>query len=68
MKIVNQLGYIRTIMGLSQTQLAKKTRIDRRVIADIELHVKVPTLKQALLLSRALKCSVNEIFILDNKK
>ena len=68
MKIVNNLGYIRTVMGYSQTQLARKTKIDRRVIADIELHVKVPSLKQALLLSRALKCSVNDIFILDDKQ
>ena len=68
MKIVNNLGYVRTLMGLSQTQLSKKTKIDRRVIADIELHVKIPSLKQALLLSRALNCSVNDIFILDDKQ
>ncbi len=68
MKIVNQLGYIRTVMGLSQEQLARKTGIDRRMISDIERYVKIPTLKQALLLSKALKCSVNDIFILDDKK
>ena len=67
MEIVNQLGYIRTVMGLSQEQLAKKTGIDRRMISDIERYVKIPTLKQALLLSKALKCSVNDIFILDKK-
>ena len=68
MKIVNNLGYIRTLMGFSQTQLAKKTGIDRRIIGDIELHTKIPSLKQALLLARALDCSVNDIFILDDKK
>lgn len=68
MRIINQLGYIRTFMGLSQAQLAKKTGIDRRIISDIELHVKTPSLRQALLLSKALKCSVNDIFILDDKK
>lgn len=55
MKIINNLGYIRTVMGLSQTQLAKKIKIDRRVIADIELHIKIPSIKQVLLLARALK-------------
>lgn len=68
MKIVNQLGYIRRLMGYSQGQLSLKTGIDQRVISDIELHVKTPTLKQALLLSKALKCSVNDIFILKERK
>ena len=67
MRIINQLGYIRTAKGLSQEQLARKTGIDRRIISAFELHVKVPSLKQALLLARALKCSVNDIFILDDK-
>lgn len=65
-RIINQLGYIRTLMGLSQEQLARKTGIDRRMISDFELHVKIPSLRQALLLARALKCSVNDIFILDD--
>ena len=69
MEIKNQLGYIRsTIMGLSQEQLSMKTGIDRRFISDFELGNKIPSLKQALLLSRALKCSVNDIFILEDKK
>ena len=69
MEIVNQLGYIRsTIMGISQEQLARKTGIDRRVISDFELGKRIPSLKQALLLSKALKCSVNDIFILEDKK
>ena len=69
MEIKNQLGYIRsTIMGISQEQLARKTGIDRRVISAIELGDKIPSLRQALLLSRALKCSVNDIFILEDKK
>ena len=66
--IVNNLGYIRTVKGLSQEQLARKTGIDRRIISAFELHVKIPSLKQALLLARALKCSVNDIFILDERK
>lgn len=69
MEIKNQLGYIRsTIMGLSQEQLARKTGIDRRFISDFELGNKIPSLKQALLLSKALKCSVNDIFILEDEK
>ena len=69
MEIKNQLGYIRSvIMGISQEQLARKTGIDRRVISAIELGDKIPSLRQALLLSRALKCSVNDIFILEDKK
>lgn len=69
MEIKNQLGYIRSaIMGLSQEQLSMKTGIDRRFISDFELGNKIPSLKQALLLSKALKCSVNDIFILEDKK
>ena len=68
MNMRNNLANIRKRKGLSQTQLAMKTGIDRRVIGDIELEVKIPSLKKALLLSKALNCSVNEIFILDDKQ
>lgn len=65
MEVVNQLGYIRqTIRELSQEQLARKSKVSRHTISEIELGKRVPTLKTALLLSHALNCSVEDIFIL----
>ena len=65
MKVVNQLGYIReTIQGLSQEQLSRKSKISRHAISEIELGKRVPTLKTALLLAKALNCSVEDIFML----
>lgn len=59
----NNLGYIRvSVLGISQEQLSKQTGIDRRVISAIELGDKIPSLRQAMLLSNALNHSVNEIF------
>lgn len=65
MEVVNQLGYIReSIRELSQEQLARKSKVSRHAISEIELHKRVPTLKTALLLSHALNCSVEDIFML----
>lgn len=65
MEVINQLGYIReTIRELSQEQLARKSKVSRHTISEIELHKRVPTLKTALLLAKALDCSVEDIFIL----
>lgn len=59
----NNLGYIRvSVLGISQENLAKQTGIDRRVISAIELGDKIPSLRQAMLLSNALNYSVNDIF------
>ena len=63
MKVVNQLGYIRsTVREYSQEQLARISGVSRHTISEIELDKRVPELRTALLLARALKCSVEDIF------
>lgn len=65
MKIVNQLGYIRsTVREYSQEQLARISGVSRHTISEIELDKRVPELRTALLLARALKCPVEDIFFL----
>lgn len=65
MELINQLGYIReTVMGISQEQLARKAHISRRTISDIELNRRIPSVKTALIIAKALRCSVEDIFIL----
>lgn len=65
MKIVNQLGYIRsTVREYSQEQLARISGVSRHTISEIELDKRVPELKTALLLARALRCPVEDIFFL----
>lgn len=65
MKVVNQLGYIRsTVREYSQEQLARISGVSRHTISEIELDKRVPELKTALLLARALKCPVDDIFFL----
>lgn len=68
MEIGNQLGYIRsTICECSQQQLANMSGVSRHTISEIELEKRVPTLRTALLLSRALDCPVENIFYLKDK-
>lgn len=65
MKVINQLGYIRnTVREYSQEQLARISGVSRHTISEIELDKRVPELKTALLLARALKCPVEDIFFL----
>lgn len=62
----NNLGYIRaTVLGISQEKLARQVGFSRQLISDYELGNRIPSLKHALVLSNALKCSVNDIFKLD---
>lgn len=63
MKVINQLGYIRqTVCGLSQEQLAIKSKVSRHTISEIELNKRTANLKTALLLAKALNCCVEDIF------
>ena len=65
MKVINQLGYIRsTVREYSQEQLARIICVSRHTISEIELDKRVPELRTALLLARALKCPVEDIFFL----
>ena len=68
MKIINQLGYVRTLLGISQEQLSRKTGISRHAISEIELQKRVPTLYTALALSKALNCKVEEIFFIKKER
>ena len=65
MKVNNQLANIREQQGLSQEQLYWKSTVSRHAISEIELKKRVPSLKTALLLARALNCMVEDIFMLD---
>lgn len=65
MEVVNQLGYIRsTVREYSQEQLARISGVSRHTISEIELDKRVPELRTALLLARALRCPVEDIFFL----
>lgn len=61
----NKLGYIREQKGLSQEQLAWKSSVSRHTISEIELERRVPSVKTALLLAKALDCAVEDIFTLE---
>lgn len=64
MDVDNNLVYIREQTGLSQEQLWWKSSVSRNTISEIELKKRVPSLKTALLLARALNCTVEDIFTL----
>lgn len=68
-EVTNQLGYVREkIRELSQEQLSRKSGVSRHTISEIELKKRVPSLKTALLLAQALKCPVEDIFMLRRNK
>lgn len=68
-EVTNQLGYIREkIRELSQEQLSRKSGVSRHTISEIELKKRVPSLRTALLLSHALECPVEDIFMLRRAK
>lgn len=64
MDVDNNLVYIRDQTGLSQEELCWKSSVSRNTISEIELKKRVPSLKTALLLARALNCTVEDIFTL----
>ena len=64
MELNNKLGYIREQQGMSQEELWRKSTVSRRTIGEIELDRRVPSVKTALLLAKALNCSVEDIFTL----
>lgn len=69
MRVENRLGYIRQEKrGFSQEQLSRISGVSRHTISEIELEKRVPSLKTALLLAKALQCPVEEIFILQKER
>lgn len=64
MKVISKLGVLREQKGLSQEQLAWKSAVSRHTISEIELERRIPSVKTALLLAKALECTVEDIFSL----
>lgn len=67
MRITNKLGIIREQNGLSQEQLAWKSTVSRHTISEIELERRIPSVKTALLLAKALDCAVEDVFCLEEE-
>ena len=54
--------------NLTQEELAKKVNVRRETIVFLEKGKYNPSLKLAYLVAKALKSSIDEIFIFDKKK
>ena len=67
MRVVNKLGIIREQTGLSQEQLWWKSSVSRHTISEIELDRRIPSVRTALLLAKALECTVEDIFSLEEE-
>lgn len=67
MRITNKLGIIREQKGISQESLARKCSVSRRTVNEIELERRIPSVKTALLLAKALDCTVEDIFSLEGE-
>lgn len=68
MRVKNNLWQRREQMGLSQRELWRKSTVSRHTISEIELDKRIPSLKTALLLARALECNVEDIFVLEAER
>lgn len=62
----NRLRLVRTAQGLSQQELARRARLTRQTVNAVEAGRYVPNTAVALRLARALGCSVEELFHLDD--
>jgi len=60
-EIMNNLKEIRTRSGLSQRELANKTKISRSLIAQLELGTAKMTYRVAIILANFFHCYPNEI-------
>lgn len=60
----NYLKDVRLAHGLSQTELATKSKITRQAVSAIESHLYLPTTAVALRLAAALGCRVEDLFTL----
>lgn len=59
----NNLKKIRLERGISQTALAEKAQTSRQNVYEIEQGKRDPGTQLSLRLSKALKCSVEDIFL-----
>lgn len=68
MGVINNIKKFRKAKGLSQTQLAVLIGIGRSTISEIEAGKHIPKIDIALILAKALKCRVEDLFILEGDK
>ncbi len=61
----NNLRTYRVKFGLTQEDLARKMEVSRQTINSIENNKYFPSLELGLKLSRALECTVEDLFSLD---
>tara|TARA_Y100000590_G_scaffold77945_1_gene86513 strand:- start:2182 stop:2394 length:213 start_codon:yes stop_codon:yes gene_type:complete len=58
----NQIEERRRASGLTQSELAEKVGVSRKSINSIENGVYIPTTVLSLKISKALNCSVHDLF------
>lgn len=63
-KIKNRLLEMRKKENLTQKQLAEKSGVGRTTISNIENKVYIPGVDVALKITRALGCTVEDVFML----
>jgi putative transcriptional regulator len=61
-----RLKAVRVAAGLTQAELAERTRLSRKTINTVENGVFTPSVIVALLLARALDTTVEALFSLDD--
>jgi putative transcriptional regulator len=66
--VQNRVREMRLARELTQEQLADAVGVSRQSINSIERGRYVPSLQLALLLARAFRCAVEEIFALEKKR
>lgn len=65
---MNTIKYHREQLGLSQEQLAKKLGIRQSTVAMWETQKNFPRSDKLPLLARALQCSIDDLFINNDKE
>lgn len=66
-EVKNSLKVERAKMNVTQAELAKEIEVSRQTINSIELGRFVPSTLLALKIAKYFKCSVEEIFVLEEK-
>ncbi len=65
--LINKVKEFRTDLGLTQEDLAEKAGVTRQTIISIEKGVYAPSVTLAILLCRALKKEVEQVFSISKK-
>jgi len=64
-RLMNQVRTVRSIMGITQKELAAKAGIHRKTLSDVEWGRSVPSVGLALVLAEALQVKVGALFSLE---